>query len=59
LSSCLLFKNEIKIYITVILPAVLNGYGTWSLTLRKEQRPRILANRLLRGIFGHKDEEVT
>jgi hypothetical protein len=55
----LLFKNNIKIYIAVILPVVLYGCETWSLTLRKEQRPRILANRVLRGTFGHKREEVT
>jgi hypothetical protein len=54
-----LFQNEIKIYITVILLIVLNGCGTWSLTLRKEQRLRIRANRVLRGIFGHKEKEVT
>jgi hypothetical protein len=35
LSSCLISKNlNIKIYKTVILPVVLYGCETWSLTLR-------------------------
>jgi hypothetical protein len=35
LSSSLLFKNlKIKIYRTIILPVVLYGWETWSLTLR-------------------------
>ena len=35
LSSSLLSKNlKIKIYRTIILPVVLYGYKTWSLTLR-------------------------
>jgi hypothetical protein len=37
LSSCLLSKNvEIRIYKTILLPVVLYGCETWSLTLRKE-----------------------
>jgi hypothetical protein len=39
LFSCLISKNlEIKIYKTVILPVVLYGCETWSLTLREEHR---------------------
>jgi hypothetical protein len=39
LSSCLLSKNiKIKGYKTVILPVVLHGNETWSLTLREECR---------------------
>jgi hypothetical protein len=38
LSSRLLSKNiKIRIYKTIILPVVLYGYETWSLTLREEQ----------------------
>jgi hypothetical protein len=38
LSSRLLSKNvKIRMYRTIILPAVLYGCGTWSLTLREEQ----------------------
>jgi hypothetical protein len=36
LPSCLLSKNEkLEIYRTVVLPVVLYGYATWSLTLRE------------------------
>ena len=38
LSSSLLSKNvKIKVYRTIILPVVLYGFETWSLTLREEQ----------------------
>ena len=60
LSSSLLFKNlKIKIYRTIILPVVLYGCETWSLTLRKERRLRVLENKVLRRIFGPKRGEVT
>jgi hypothetical protein len=37
LSSCLLSRNlKVKIYYTIILPVVLYGCETWSLTLREE-----------------------
>jgi hypothetical protein len=43
LSSRLISKNlKIKIYKTVILPVVLYGCETWSLTLGKEHRLRVL-----------------
>jgi hypothetical protein len=42
LSSSLLSKNlKIKIYRTIILPAVLCGCETWSLTLREERGLRV------------------
>ena len=48
LSSILLSKNlKIKIYRTIILPVVLYGCETWSLTLREEHRLRVLENRVL------------
>jgi hypothetical protein len=51
-------KNiKIKIYKTVILPVVLYGCETWSLTLREEHRLRVFENRVLRRIFGPKREE--
>ena len=60
LSSRLLSKNlKIKIYRTVILPVVLYGYETWSLTLREERKLRVFENRVLRRIFGPKRDEVT
>jgi hypothetical protein len=46
---CLLSKNiKTGIYITIILPVVLHGHETWSLTLRKEHKLRVLENRMLR-----------
>jgi hypothetical protein len=41
------------------LLVVLYGCETWSLTLREEQRLRVLENRVLRRIFGHKRDEET
>jgi hypothetical protein len=60
LSSSLLSKNvKIKIYRTIILPVVLHGCESWSLTLREEYRLRVFENRVLRRIFGPKRDEVT
>jgi hypothetical protein len=50
---------KIKIYKTIILPVVLYGCETWSLTLREEHRVRVFENRVLRRIFGPKRDEVT
>jgi hypothetical protein len=56
----LLSKNtKIKIYRTIILPVVLYGCETWSLTLREEHRLKVFENRVLRRIFGPKRDEVT
>jgi hypothetical protein len=55
----LLSKNvKIKIYRTVLLPFVLYGCETWSLTLREKRRLRVFENRMLRRIFGPKRDEV-
>src|SRR5215468_8480660 len=60
LSYRLLSKNlKIKIYRTVIVPVVLYGCETWSLTLREEHRLRVFENRVLRRIFGPKGDEAT
>jgi len=60
LSSRLLSKNlKIKIYRTIILPVALYGCETWSLTLEEESRLRVFENRVLRGVFGPKRDEVT
>jgi hypothetical protein len=60
LSSSLLSKNiKINIYRNIILPFVLYGCETWSLTLREERRLRVFENRVLRRIFGPKRDEVT
>jgi len=56
----LLSKNlKIKIYSIIILPVVLYGFETWSLTLREERRLRVFENRVLRRVFGPKGVEVT
>jgi hypothetical protein len=47
---------KIKIHKTVILPVVLYGCETLSLTLRDEHRLRVFENRVLRRIFGPKSE---
>jgi hypothetical protein len=52
-------KVKVKIYKTIILPVVLYGCETWSLTLREEHRLRVFENRVLRGMFGPKRDEVT
>jgi hypothetical protein len=59
LPSPLLSKSvKIKIYKMIILPAVLYGCETWSLTLREKQILGVFENRLLRRIFGQKRDEV-
>ena len=50
---------KIKIYRTVILPVVLYGRETWSLTLREERKLRVFENRVLKKIFGPRRDEVT
>jgi sorting nexin-29 len=58
LSSCLIPKNlKIKTYKTVILPVMLYGCKTLSLTLGEEQRLRVFEKRELGKIFGPKREE--
>jgi hypothetical protein len=54
LSSRLLSKNlKMRIYKTIILPVVLYGCETWSLTLSEEHRLRVFENRVLRRICKH------
>ena len=43
----------------IILPVVLYGCETWSLTLREERRLRVFEKRVLRRVFGPKRDEVT
>jgi hypothetical protein len=60
LFSRLLSRNlTVKIYKTTILPIVLYGCKTWSLTLREEHELRVSEKRVLRRIFGHKKDEIT
>jgi len=48
-----------NMYRNLILPVLLYGCKTWSLTLREERRLRVFENRVLRGIFCPKRDEVT
>jgi hypothetical protein len=60
LSSRLLSRNlKVKIYKTTILPVVLYGCETWSLTIREEHRLRVFENRVMNRIFGPNRDEVT
>jgi len=58
LSSRFLSKNlKIKIYRTIILPFVLYGCETWSLTLWEKRKLRVFENMVLR-IFGPRRDKV-
>jgi len=46
------------IFAYIILPVVLYGCETWSLTLRKERKLRVFENMVLRRIFGPRRGEV-
>jgi hypothetical protein len=60
LGATLTHQNvKIKIYKTIILPVVLYGCETWSLTLREEHRLRVFEIRVLRRVFVPKRAEVT
>jgi hypothetical protein len=60
LSSRLLSRNvKVEIYKNTILPVVLYGCETWSVTLREENRLRVFENRVQRRMFGPKRDEVT
>jgi hypothetical protein len=60
LSSRLLFRNvRVKIHRIILLPVVLYGCETWSLTLREEHRLKMFENKVLRRISGPKRDEVT
>ena len=64
LSSTLLSKNlkikiiYIHIYI-IILPIVLYGCETWSLTLREGRKLKEFENKVLRIIFEPRSDEIT
>jgi len=51
-------KLKNNIHRTKILPVVLYGCETWSVTTRQEHRLRVLQNTVLRKIFGPKRGEV-
>jgi hypothetical protein len=49
---------KVRIYKTIILPVVLYGCETWSLTIREEHKLRVFENRVLRRIFEPKRDGV-
>jgi hypothetical protein len=51
-------KIKVKMCKTIILPVVFYGCETCSLILREEHRLRVFENRVLRGIFGPKRDEI-
>jgi hypothetical protein len=55
-----IFRQSLKLrYIFFsVNQLLLYGCETWSLTLREERRLRVFENRVLRGIFGPKRDEV-
>jgi hypothetical protein len=58
--SCLISKNvKITIYKIIILPTVLNGCKTWSLTSREEHTLNVFEKRVLRRVSGSKRHEET
>jgi hypothetical protein len=53
-------KNlKMRTYKTIILPVILYGCETWSLTPREEHMLRVFENKVLRSIFGPQRDEVT
>ena len=50
---------SIKIHRNIVLPVVLYGCETWSLTLREERKLRVFQNMVLRRIFRPRRDEVT
>ena len=53
------YEQMVSFVRTIILPVVLYGSETWSLTLREERRLRVFENRVLGRIFGPKRDGVT
>jgi hypothetical protein len=46
-------------YSGIMLPVVLYGSATWSLTAREEREMRVSWNRMVKKISGPKRDEVT
>jgi hypothetical protein len=51
----IIISKKIKIHKSTVLPTVLYGCETLSLTVREEHRLRVFENRALRRIFGPKE----
>ena len=60
LSSHLLSKKlKVTTYKSTILPIVLYGCETLSLTFREEHKLKVFENKVFRKIFGAKRDEIT
>ena len=60
LSSHLLSKKlKVKSYETIMLLVLLYGCKTWSVILREENRLWMFENKVLRKLFGMKEQEIT
>ena len=61
LNRCFFHKIRLCVnrYGTIILPVVLYGCETWSLTRREERKLTVFENMVLRRIFGPRRDEVT
>jgi hypothetical protein len=52
MSSSVSKNINLEVYRTIILPVVLYGCETWSLTLREEHRSEVFENKVTREIIG-------
>ena len=57
--TCFPRNRKDNTYKTIILPVVLYGCDTWSLTLREKYRLSVFENKVLRKIFGARRDEIT
>ena len=57
--ACFPKKLKVNTYETIMLPVVLYGCETWSLTFREEQKFRVIENKVIRKIFGAQRDEIT
>jgi hypothetical protein len=51
--------QKLKYKKTIVLHIVLHGCKVWSIMLKKEHKLRVSENRMLRGMFRSKRDEVT
>jgi hypothetical protein len=52
-------QNHLSSLLTIILPVILYGCETWSLTVREEHRLWVFENRVLKRIFRPKRDGMT
>ena len=52
-------SKNFSISVAAVLPVVLYGCETWSLTLQEERKLRVYENKVLRRIFGPRRDKIT